>query len=517
VRVPRRLAVLACVTALVVGGCSSDSPSDSKPSTTATPSRSTASTASPSPSGASLTRFYSQKPTWKNCGGGFACTRLDVPLDYGDPGGTTIAISVNRRLAGSTSRKLGALFVNPGGPGASGLDYARAGSGIVNKAVLQRFDLVGFDPRGVGESTPVKCLDDKETDSYFAADGSPDTAKEEQRLVDLSTLFGQRCAERSGDLLRHVSTVEAARDLDILRAVLGDEKLNMLGKSYGTYLGATYADLFPDRVGRLVLDGALDPKLTTPDLDKGQALGFEGALTAFVDDCVARAKCPLPSGRANALAAVERLLNDIDRRPLDAARGRPLTQGLAMIGLAYGLYDERFWPGLRQGLDQAMRGDGRVLLLFADFYASRERSGRYPGNSIAAQYAVNCLDRAESNKIPAVHAAADQLEKSAPIFGAYLAWSSLPCGFWPVPATGQPHAVRAEGAAPILVVGTTRDPATPYAWAVSLAKQLASGRLLTYVGDGHTAYHHGNRCIDQAVDRFFLEGKPPADGTRCSD
>jgi pimeloyl-ACP methyl ester carboxylesterase len=515
VQLPRRLAALACVTALVVGGCSSNPPSDSTPSTTA-PARSTGSTASPSTTDQSLTRFYTQKPTWKGCRGGFECARLDVPLDYGDPGGKTIAISVNRRPAGSTSKKLGALFVNPGGPGASGLDYARAGSGIVNNAVLQRFDLVGFDPRGVGESTPVTCLDDKETDTYLAVDGSPDTATEEQRAIDLAKNFGQRCAERSGDLLGHVSTVEAARDLDILRAVLGDEKLNLLGKSYGTYLGATYADLFPDRVGRLVLDGALDPELTSPALNKGQALGFERALTAFVDDCVSRARCPLPGGRAKALAAVDRLLNDIDRRPLDAARGRPLTQGLAMIGLAYGLYDKRFWPGLRQGLADAMQGDGSVLLLLADFYAHRSGSGRYPSNAIAAQYAVNCLDRAEENKISAVRATADQLDKAAPIFGAYLAWSSLPCGFWPVPATGRPHAVRAEGAAPIVVVGTTRDPATPYAWAVSLAKQLASGRLLTFVGDGHTAYHHGNRCIDQAVDRFFIEGKLPAEGTRCS-
>jgi pimeloyl-ACP methyl ester carboxylesterase len=512
--VPRRLAALACVTALLVGGCSSDPPSDSKPSTTAPP-RSTGSTASPSPTDVSLTRFYSQKPTWENCGGGFQCARLDVPLDYADPGGKAIAISVNRRPAASKSGRLGALFVNPGGPGASGLDYARAGSGIVNEAVLKRFDLVGFDPRGVGESTPVTCLDNKETDTYLAADGSPDTATEEQRLVDLAKQFGQRCAERSGDLLGHVSTVEAARDLDILRAVLGDEKLNLLGKSYGTYLGAIYADLFPERVGRLVLDGAIDPTLSSPALNEGQAKGFEGALTAFVDDCVSRSRCSLPGGRAKALAALDRLLADIDRRPLDAARGRPLTQGLAMIGLAYGLYDQRFWPGLRQGLDEAMKGDGSVLLLLADLYASRERSGRYPDNSIAAQYAVNCLDRAEESEIPAVRATAGQLEKAAPIFGAYLAWSSLPCGFWPVPATGQPHAVRAEGAAPILVLGTTRDPATPYPWAVSLAKQLDSGRLLTYVGDGHTAYHHGNRCVDQAVDRFFLEGKPPADGTRC--
>ena len=360
----------------------------------------------------------------------------------------------------------------------------------------------------------MKCFSDAETDTFLAADGSPDTTTEEQRLVDLAKEFGERCAERSGDLLGHVSTVEVARDLDVLRAVLGDERLNFLGKSYGTYIGATYAGLFPDRVGRLVLDGALDPKLTSAALNEGQAVGFEGALTAFVDDCVRRSGCPLPDGRAQALAAVEGLLDDIDRRPLDAEPGRPLTQGLAMLGLALGLYDKGFWSGLRQGLDEALQGDGSTLLVFADLYASRDRSGRYEGNSMAAQYAVNCLDRAEGSDIAALRSTADEVEKEAPIFGAYLMWSSLPCGFWPVPVTGESHAVGAEGAPPIVVVGTTRDPATPYAWAVSLADQLASGRLLTFEGDGHTAYH-GNNCIDRAVDRFFLEGKAPADGTRC--
>ena len=511
-RVPRRVAALVCVTALVVGGCSND-PQKGTSSRTA-PSPSTSPTASQSTSESALARFYNQKPTWKGCRDGFECTRLDVPLDYADPGGKTIEISVNRRPAGSDSKRIGSLLVNPGGPGASGLDFARAGSGIVSESLLERYDLVGFDPRGVGDSTPVTCFSDAETDTFLAADGSPDTRAEEQRLVDLSKEFGEQCAARSGDLLGHVSTVEAARDIDVLRAVLGDERLNFLGKSYGTYLGATYAGLFPDRVGRLVLDGAVDPKLTSAALNKGQAIGFEGALAAFVDDCLRRSGCPLPDGRAQALAAVERLLADIDRRPLDAERGRPLTQGLAMLGLAFGLYDKGFWSGLREGLDEALEGDGSNLLVFADLYASRDRSGRYQGNSMAAQYAVNCLDRAEGSDIAALRSTAEGLEREAPVFGAYLAWSSLPCGHWPVPVTEEPPAVRAEGAPPIVVVGTTRDPATPYAWAVALADQLASGRLLTLEGDGHTAYH-GNRCIDRAVDRFFLEGKAPADGTRC--
>ena len=235
---PQRLAVTCCAAAVALAGCSTGDASDSTPSV-GTPSRVATSTAAPSSSGPDLARFYNQQPTWKDCDDGFECARLDVPLDYADPGGETIAISVNRLPAGSRSDRLGALAINPGGPGASGLDYARGAEAVASESVLERYDLVGFDPRGVGASTPVRCLDDDETDAYLSADGSPDTAAEEQRLVELATLFGKRCAERSGGLIGHVSTVDAARDLDMLRAVLGEEKLNFLGKSYGTFIGAT--------------------------------------------------------------------------------------------------------------------------------------------------------------------------------------------------------------------------------------------------------------------------------------
>jgi len=510
-----RGATVVSALALLIAGCSSASPPDAAPRpSTSAPATSTATATASTPSpGEGLDRYYSQRPDWEDCDDGFECARLDVPLDYADPGGETLTIAVNRRPARVPSRRIGALLVNPGGPGASGLDYARGTP--ISDALRERFDLVGFDPRGVGESTPVTCLDDGETDDFLAADGSPDTAAEERRVVELATLFGQRCAERSGELLAHVSTVEAARDLDVVRAVLGEDRLRYLGKSYGTYLGATYAELFPDRVGRLVLDGVVDPLLTSADLNRGQALGFERALRAFVDDCVQRSGCPLPGGRERALAAVETLLDDIDRQPLPTGTGRPLTQGLAVLGLALGLYDEEFWVALRQGLEEAQDGDGATLLVLADVYADRARDGNYANNAIAAQYAVNCLDRAESGDLAAVRATAARLDGAAPHFGAYLGWSSLPCGLWPVEAVSTPHPVRAVGAAPILVVGTTRDPATPYAWARSLASQLESGRLLTHVGDGHTAYRQGNRCVDRAVDRYLLSGRLPVEGARC--
>lgn len=511
------------VTALVVltvaaAGCSGGqrATSDSKGTTaTAAASSPAPSSASASPSAADLTEFYSQKLKWANCGDGFQCTRVTVPLDYAKPNGRTIKLSVNRLGAGSRGDRKGSLLLNPGGPGGSGLEYARAASSVVSAAVRERFDIVGFDPRGVGKSTPIDCLNDEETDEFAAADGSPDTRAEEARLVRLSREFAQRCAERSGELLAHVGTRDAARDLDVLRAVLGDKHLNLIGKSYGSYLGATYAELFPERVGALVLDGALDPASTPEEVARGQAIGFEVALKAFVDDCRRRLRCPLPRSRGAALDEVQRLLKAIDRRPLPGDDERRVTEGLAIIGVAVALYDEGAWSLLRTALREAQRGDGGTLLMLADYYFERDERGRYVNNANDAIYAVNCLDRPVEGDLPDLRRLATEFTKVAPRFGAYLAWGSLPCAYWPHPAQGTPHKITAPGAAPILVVGTLRDPATPWVWAKSLAAQLESGVLLTWDGDGHTAYRHGSKCIDRIVDAYLIRGKVPRDGTRC--
>jgi len=514
---PRIVAAVAAgaAAAIFATGCSSDEPPGAAPRSSATTLSSAESTTRLSPGPPQLARFYDQKPDWEDCGEHFECADLDVPLDYDDPSGKTITVAVNRRRAHSRSDRIGALLVNPGGPGGSGLDYARSTSHVATHAVLERYDLVGFDPRGVGQSSSVECLDDEETDAFIGADASPDTAAEEARIVELSKLFASRCAERSGDLLRHVSTVEAARDMDVLRAVLRDERLHYLGKSYGTYLGATYVELFPDHVGRVVLDGVVDPELTNEGLNRGQAIGFERALGAFVEDCVDRSSCPLSGSRESALRQVDRLLDEIDRRPLPADKGRPLTQGWAMVGLALGLYDPDYWPALRKAIDDAMDGDGDTFMTLADAYARRDDDGDYRSNAIAAQYAVNCVDRAEVSDVAVLRGRAKELETEAPVFGDYLGWGSLPCGFWAPKPAGRPGPVRAAGAAPILLVGTTRDPATPYEWAQSLAGQLESARLLTYDGDGHTAYRQGSRCVDRAVDRYLLAGTLPADRMRC--
>lgn len=510
--------------ALLAAGCTAGggpAPGPTRPGTsgiapgTSGPGTSGPGTSVPSTPDAALRPFYTQRLTWTPCGEPFQCSRLRVPVDYAAPSGPTIELALVRLPATDPARRLGSLLVNPGGPGASGVEYARAAQSAITAAVRERYDVVGFDPRGVGASAPVRCQSAAETDAWLAADGSPDTPAEEQRLEALATALATRCAQRGGALLAHMGSADVARDMDVLRAALGDPKLAYLGKSYGTYLGATYAELFPTRVGRLVLDGALDPRLSAEQLAAGQAAGFEQALRAFAADCVARGGCPLGGGVPGVLATVDRVLAAADRAPLPSRSGRPVTQSLVVLGIALPLYDHTAWPELRQALTEAAGGDGTSLLLFADIYTGRQADGSYRDNSNDAIYAVNCLDHPDTETLPQVRADAAALTRVSARFGAYLAWSDRPCVRWPVPPETTPHAIRAEGAAPILVVGTTRDPATPYAWAQGLAAQLATGVLLTYDGDGHTAYAQGSACVDRVVETYLVDGTPPAPGTRC--
>jgi pimeloyl-ACP methyl ester carboxylesterase len=459
-----------------------------------------------------LADFYSQRVGWHSCRDGFECAKVRVPVDYAAPGGRAIALAVVR-LPSRGGDRLGSLLLNPGGPGVSGIGYALQAESAISATVRKHYDIVGFDPRGVGESAPVRCLSDAQNDRFTAQDGSPDDSAEESELVRLARLLGDRCAARNAGLLAHVGTRDAARDLDVLRVVLGDDKLNFLGKSYGTYLGAIYAEMFPDRVGRLVLDGVVDPAGDTDAQERSQALGFEQALASFVDDCLRRKGCPLSGDRNSALAQVSAILDAADQTPLRASR--PVTQSLALLGVAWSMYDPNYWALLRTALAQAAHGNGSTLLALADSYLERNSKGHYRTNIGDAIFAISCLDRPETSDIGALRARARELSAVAPRFGAYVAWGSLPCGVWPVPAEGKAAPVRARGAGPILVVGTTRDPATPYASEQNLAAELESGRLLTYDGDGHTAYEQGSACVDAAVDGYLVEGTLPAEGTRC--
>ncbi len=501
--------------AAALAGCSSaggsSGPADEpRTSATTSPSGTADDGVAPEPR---LARFYGQQLAWHGCSGGFECARLTVPVDYGAPDGGTLRMAVNRLPSSGEHR--GSLLVNPGGPGASGLGYARSAKSAVSPAVRKHFDVVGFDPRGVGASRPIDCLTDRQLDAFLAQDGTPDSAAEEAALQRQGELLGDGCRRDDPALVAHMGTRDVARDMDVLRAVLGDEQLTYLGKSYGTYLGALYAEMFAARVGRLVLDGPVDPSSTSLDSARAQAVGFQRALEAFLDDCLGRRSCPFSGSRAEAESRLQSLLDRTDVQPLPGTGRRQATQALATYGVAVALYDTGFWQFLRQALGQALDGDGESLLLLGDLYNHRGPGGRYTTNASEAIYAVNCLDRPERSTLDTFRADAAEVARLSPIFGAFIVWSNLPCATWPAPAEGAPEPVAATGAAPILVVGTTRDPATPYESAQALARQLDSGRLLTYDGDGHTAYRQGSGCIDKAVDAYLLEGTVPAAGTRC--
>ncbi|MFJ7958456.1 alpha/beta hydrolase [Streptomyces sp. NPDC096319] len=510
-RLLRTSATALAAAGLILSGCSGGSD--------AAASRTTAPAPAASSGAPKLKKYYDQKLKWRDCGvEGFQCATLRAPLDYAKPDGEEVELAVSRVRATGPGKRLGSLLVNPGGPGGSAVGYLQGYAGIGYPApVRARYDMVAVDPRGVARSEPVECLTGPQMDTYTQVDQTPDDTAEINALSAAFKDFAAGCAKKSGQVLPHVSTVETARDMDILRAVLGDEKLTYVGASYGTFLGATYAELFPERVGRLVLDGAMDPSLPALDLNRDQTGGFETAFRAFAADCVSKPDCPLGTGSVAAAGeAMKKFFRDVDANPVPTGESRDLGESLATTGVIAAMYDEGAWPQLREALARAMDGDGSGLLTLADSYYEREPDGTY-ANLMSANAAVNCLDLPAAYKSPAdAQKAVPSFEKASPVFGAGLAWAALNCTYWPTPPTGRPHRITAEGAAPILVVGTTRDPATPYHWARSLAEQLSSGTLLTYEGDGHTAYGRGSDCIDTAINTYLLEGTPPTDGKRCS-
>ncbi len=469
------------------------------------------------PPEAALAPFYDQELDWEPCGQA-ECATLTVPLDYDQPDGETIGIHVVRRPADDQDERVGSLLVNPGGPGAAGSTMATNAPGYLGAALLRYLDVVGFDPRGTGESDPVDCLSDADLDTYLAADPEPGTPAEVTEFVRESRAMGRGCRRISGDLASHISTQEAARDMDVLRAALGDPVTAYLGFSYGTELGATYATLFPDRVARFVLDGAVDPTLDMRDSSLTQAKGFETALRAYVANCLeVTDSCFLGDSLDEGLQRIRDLLDEVDGQPLDTTSGRPLTLGLALTGVIEALYDRSAWLVLSQALRSAFGGDGSALMLLADAYSGRQSDGTYQTNLLEAFPAITCLDQPGGVRPAEVPADIPAFEQASPTFGESFAWALVGCHNWP-PARTATHArltIDGNGAAPIVVVGTTRDPATPLAEAEALASQLDSGVLVTRDGDGHTAYHSGNECIDAALESYLIEGRVPRDGLAC--
>ncbi|MHA6762175.1 alpha/beta hydrolase [Streptacidiphilus sp. PAMC 29251] len=530
--VPRIATASLLLAGLALSGCSSSgTPSGTGSSSSASSSTDSAVTSAPAAAAPAtapvleplpaaipdaLQRYYGQKLSWHSCDSGFQCATVKVPLDYADPGSGDISLAVVRHQAsGKGSTRLGSLLINPGGPGGSAVDYAEYAASSYPAVVRASYDIVGVDPRGVAGSTPVSCLSDKQMDAYTATDTTPDTPAEINTLVAADKSLAQGCEKLSGRLLPHVSTVDSARDMDVVRALLGDAKLNYLGKSYGTFLGATYAGLFPSRVGRMVLDGAMNPSLDALQLNSQQAGGFETAFDAFAADCVKSSGCPLGSSTGQADTKLDQLFASWDAHPLNTGTSRKLDEALGTTGVIAAMYDQEQWPQLRGALTQAEHGDGSGLLTLSDQYYERDGSGHY-SNLMYANAAVNCLDLSTAATGPEqVEQQLAAYRKASPHFGTTLAWGGLTCAYWPVKPTGAAHTIPAKGAAPIVVVGTTRDPATPYAWAQALAAQLDSGTLLSYDGDGHTAYARGSQCIDGAVNVYLLTGRTPAKGTVC--
>jgi pimeloyl-ACP methyl ester carboxylesterase len=445
---------------------------------------------------------------WASCGS-FQCATLTVPLDYSLPQGRQIDLAVVRQQARRPDERIGSLFVNPGGPGGSAIDFLRAWAPTLAGDIRDRFDIIAFDPRGVGQSTPLECHDN--ILELAALPPDPQTDAEWQDVFDSSQALADLCAERSDGTLPYLGTENVARDIDQLREALGEDKISYFGYSYGTEIGAVYADLFPDRVRAMVLDGAVDLALSGDQIDLEQALGFETAYDHFLQDCRARSCLDVSEDPE---AAVQRLLTTARDSPVPAPRyDRPASEGEIILAIVGSLYSQGSWSMLARGLQQAIDGDATALLRIADNYLGRKADGTYD-NSLEMNIAVNCLDHEFTTDPDAVKALAGEFQPLAPHFGAALAQGGVTCGFWH--AVPSPLSVPvATGAPPIVVIGTTSDPATPYRWAVGVAGELETGVLLTNHGEGHTAYRSGVSCIDIAVNDYLLTVQPPPQGSSC--
>ena len=462
--------------------------------------------------------YYTQDVQLRPCGDDAECTTMRVPTDWNRPESGDASISVARHRASGESS--GSLVMNPGGPGAGAVDYVRRADYrrfLFGEELERSFDLVTFDPRGVGESQPIRCTDDAGLDRFLY--DLPRHERGTEAYVrdarDSMHAFGRGCLERSDGLAAHVSTDDVVRDLDVLRGVLGQRRLDYLGFSYGTKIGALYANAHPDRVGRFVLDGAVDPSLTGAEMIVGQQKGFDGAARAWLSDCLSKEGCPF-SGPVDAAARqLTALIERVDRSPQRAQDGRRLGSATLITAISQALYAPQLWPDLTEAIRQVERGDPSAAFALADSYNERQGDGSYASNSTEAFLSVSCLDAPHADDEASRAELQRQIRSASGIMGRFAADGTVECEGWPVPATGRPHRVSAKGAGPIMVIGTTGDPATPFAWSRSLAEQLESGFLVTNVADGHTAYNaEASACIREAVLGYLATGERP-EQTRC--
>ncbi|MGW7379497.1 alpha/beta fold hydrolase [Streptomyces sp. NPDC054794] len=510
-RFPRWAATVAA--AALVAGCSSGSSDEGGRS--GPPSASPATTAA-ADLPASLT---GQKPDWGRCkatgdsaapGADWQCATLKAPLDWAKPDGSTIGLALIRaKSSGDADQRIGSLLFNFGGPGGSGVSMMPYYAATAAK-LRERYDLVSWDPRGVGASEGIRCRGDREIRAAETVDATPDTPAEEKAYFQDAADFGKGCEKAAGKLIAHVSTTDTARDMDLMRQVLGDRKMHYFGISYGTELGGVYAHLFPKNVGRLILDAVVDPSADAMGHAENQARGFQRALDDYLKSTGQDPK--------QGSQKITDLLKRIDAKPLPASSGRKLTQTLAVTGIVLPLYSEASWPTLTNALKSAERGDGSQLLSLADNYNERDSSGHY-GTTTHAQRVISCLDDKQRPTLEETKKRLPKFEKISPVFGDFLGWDTAGwCHDWPVAGQYDSPEVGAPGAAPILLVGNTGDPATPYEGARRMADELGKGVgvELTWKGEGHGAYGNGSDCVDSTVNAYLLKGTVPKDGKVCS-
>jgi pimeloyl-ACP methyl ester carboxylesterase len=467
--------------------------------------------------GGDFSQYFDQTLSWQNCGG-VDCADMSVPIDWTDPDSDSVIIALARQNASGASR--GTIFANPGGPGGSGVDFVEY---AVSGQLASSFDVVAWDPRGVGASTQVTCFDGaaKDESLYGTFDNDYLTDGWIDELESDSADFAAACEQNTGALLGKVDTVSTANDLELMRYLItGDAPLDYIGYSYGTFIGAVYADLFPEHVGKFVLDGAVDPTLDAFDTLLVQMTGFESGFRAYMVDCLTNADCPFTGTLEQALAQAHALIEAVDDRGLEGSDGRVLDSATVGTATAMALYSEGSWPYLTDVFVGIAGSNPEPSFFLADYYNDRDGNGSYASNSVEVYQATTCLDNDFAADEKSTIERVNEIAAAAPTIGQFLAYDDFAvldvmCSNWPYPPAELPDTYDAPGAAPILVIGTSNDPATPYSWAVSLAEQLSSGILVSVEGEGHTAYNSDNVCVNSVVDNYFLEGTVPQTDPRC--
>lgn len=443
----------------------------------------------------------------------FSCARIRVPLDYAKPDGNTISLELIKVHDKKNTDSVGSLLVNPGGPGGSGVELAVGLAIQMSDRLLGRFDLIGFDPRGVGLSSPIRCISDDRKDEILASNVDVRTAAGFTKAKDLATSVATECRAKYGAELAQYNTVNTARDMDRIRQAVGDKQLNYLGFSYGTELGSQYAHLFPSTIRVAVLDGAVNPLTDDITSFANQLKGFEGSFDQFAADCAKRSPCKTLS---NPRKVVDDLVKQADREPLKSSKSgesRTATGAIVLTGVLSALYASSQWPALAEALIDARGGDAKGLFELADRYNERSDDGTY-SNIYEANTTIACNDSKPGPTDETVRTTAAEWATKYPMFGIWAAQSLFSCQSWQ-PERTVPPLPTAATPTKVLVIGNLNDPATPYQGAKDLAKTMGNAEVLTWDGEGHTSYLQGSTCIDRYVEKYLIDGALPPPATTC--